>query len=99
MMLAYQIADDTASGNPTEGVGLELQAIASVVIGGTLLSGGVGYVIGTIFGVIILGTIEEILLNHGSLDPAWIYIITGALLLLFVLLQRLFAGRAATEHT
>ena len=90
---------DSGSGNPTEGVGMELEAIASVVVGGTLLTGGVGYVLGTFFGVLILGTIGQIILNQGTLDPAWTLITTGALLLVFVLLQRLFAGRAATEHT
>ena len=51
----------TGSGNPAMGMGLELDAIAAVVIGGTLLTGGVGYVAGTLLGVLIFGTIQTAL--------------------------------------
>ena len=83
----------TGSGNSTFGVGLELDAIAAVVIGGTLLSGGRGQMPGTLCGVLILGTIKSAIDFDGRLDPAWTRIIIGALLLGFILLQRLLLRR------
>jgi len=81
------------SGYSLHAVGLELDAIAAVVIGGTLLSGGVGYVAGTLFGVLILGIIQTLIAFDGTLSSWWTKIVVGALLLLFCLLQRLFEGR------
>jgi simple sugar transport system permease protein len=81
------------SGYSLHAVGLELDAIAAVVIGGTLLAGGVGYVAGTLFGVLILGIIQTLIAFDGSLSSWWTKIVVGALLLLFCLLQRLFEGR------
>jgi ribose/xylose/arabinose/galactoside ABC-type transport system permease subunit len=78
---------DTASGSPAEFVGYELEAIAAVVIGGTLLSGGVGFVIGTLVGTLILGLIRLIIDNEGTLNSWWTNISAGALLFLFVVLQ------------
>jgi simple sugar transport system permease protein len=75
-------------------VGLELDAIAAVVIGGTLLSGGVGYVLGTLFGVLMLGIIQTLIMFDGTLSSWWTRIVIGALLFAFCLLQRVFeAGR------
>jgi len=82
------------SGYSLHAVGLELDAIAAVVIGGTLLAGGVGYVAGTLFGVLILGIIQTLIAFDGTLSSWWTRIVVGALLLLFCLLQRLFEGRA-----
>lgn len=82
------------SGNPRSGFGLELDVIAAVVIGGTLLSGGVGYVFGTLLGVLILGTIRSALMFDGTLNSWWLRIAVGLLLLLFILLQRLIAARS-----
>lgn len=76
------------SGDPAACRGLELDAIAAVVIGGTLLRGGVGSVIGTTMGVMILGLIQTILAFQGNLSSWWARIAVGALLLLFVGLQR-----------
>ena len=73
--------------------GLELDAIAAVVIGGTLLSGGVGYVAGTLFGVLILGIIQTLIAFDGSLSSWWTRIVIGALLFVFCLLQRAFEAR------
>ena len=56
------------SGYGLHAVGLELDAIAAVVIGGTLLSGGVGYVVGTLFGVLILGIIQTLISFDGTLE-------------------------------
>jgi len=78
----------TFSGNPNAGGGLELDAIAAVVIGGTLLSGGVGYVAGTLIGVLIFGIIQTALSFEGTLSSWWTRIAIGLLLLLFILLQK-----------
>lgn len=84
----------TQSGDPTNGLGLELDAIAAVVIGGTLLSGGVGTMAGTLMGVLIYGTILVGLDFHGGFNSAWQRIAIGALLLAFIGLQR-FLSRAS----
>jgi len=79
------------AGDPAAVVGLELEVIAAVVIGGTLLSGGVGGLAGTLIGVIIVGLIRTIIDFEGSLNAAWTSIATGMLLLAFVGLQQLLA--------
>jgi len=73
--------------------GMELDAIASVVIGGTLLTGGVGNVIGTLFGVLINGTIVSILQFNGTLSSWWTRIGVGVLTLVFIGIQSLFYMR------
>jgi len=78
------------SGYGLHAVGLELDAIAAVVIGGTLLTGGVGYVLGTLFGVLMLGIIQTLIMFDGSLSSWWTRIVIGGLLFVFCLLQRLF---------
>ncbi|MBI5768691.1 MAG: sugar ABC transporter permease YjfF [Verrucomicrobia bacterium] len=78
----------TSSGNASAGLGLELDAIAVVVIGGTLLTGGRGHMVGTLLGVLIFGTIQAAILFDGRLSSWWMRIVVGALLLLFILLQR-----------
>ena len=82
------------SGYGLHAVGLELDAIAAVVIGGTLLAGGVGYVAGTLFGVLMLGIIQTLIAFDGTLSSWWTRIVVGVLLLLFCLLQRLFERRS-----
>jgi len=72
---------------------MELDAIASVVIGGTLLTGGVGNVIGTLFGVLINGTIVSILQFNGTLSSWWTRIGVGVLTLIFIGIQSLFYMR------
>jgi simple sugar transport system permease protein len=79
----------TQSGNPNAGLGLELDAIAAVVIGGTLLSGGVGYVAGTVVGVLIFGIIQTAIVFQGTLSSWWTKIVIGLLLLGFILLQKI----------
>jgi simple sugar transport system permease protein len=69
---------------------MELDAIASVVIGGTLLTGGIGNVIGTLFGVLINGTIVTILQFNGTLSSWWTRIMVGVLTLIFIGVQSLF---------
>jgi galactofuranose transport system permease protein len=80
------------SGDPLHGVGLELDAIAAVVIGGTLLTGGSGYVLGTLLGVLMLGLSKTLITFEGSLSSWWSRIVIGLLLLLFILLQRLISA-------
>lgn len=81
------------SGYGLHAVGLELDAIAAVVIGGTLLTGGVGYVAGTLFGVLTLGVIQTLIAFDGTLSSWWTRIVIGALLFFFCLLQRFFTSR------
>jgi len=76
------------SGYSLSAVGTELDAIAATVIGGTLLSGGVGMVIGSVLGVLVLGLIQTFISFEGTLSSWWTRIVIGALLLVFVVLQR-----------
>jgi len=77
---------------------LELEAIASVVIGGTMLTGGVGYVIGTVFGVLIQGLIQTIIMFQGTLNSWWTKIAIGLLTLLFIGLQSAFNSPRFTRR-
>ena len=70
--------------------GLELEAIASVVIGGTLLTGGVGSVLGTLVGVLILGVIQTLISFQGAINVYWTKIFIGMMLFIFILLQKAF---------
>ena len=79
----------TLSGYSLNGVGMELDAIAAVVIGGTLLSGGTGGLLGSFFGVMILGLIQSYILFTGTLSSWWAKIATGVLLFGFIAMQRL----------
>ena len=76
-------------------MGFELDAIASVVIGGTLLTGGSGFLLGTLFGVLILGLIQTLIMFQGTLNSWWTKIFVGVLLLGFILLQKGFAAYTA----
>ena len=77
------------SGYGLHALGMELDAIAAAVIGGTLLTGGVGYVFGTLVGVMILGIIQTLLIFDGSLSSWWVRIAIGGLLFVFCVMQRL----------
>jgi simple sugar transport system permease protein len=81
------------SGNPASFVGLELDAIAAAVIGGTLLRGGVGFIPGTLVGVLILGLIQTLVIFQGTLNSWWTRIAVGGLLFVFIVLQQLTARR------
>jgi simple sugar transport system permease protein len=87
------------SGYGLQGQGMELDAIAATVIGGTLLTGGVGYVIGSVFGVGILGTIQTLITFDGTLSSWWTRIVIGALLCAFCLLQRMIERHAARRKS
>jgi simple sugar transport system permease protein len=77
------------SGYGLHAVGMELDVIAAVVIGGTLLAGGVGYVAGSMAGVLVLGTVQALISFEGTLSSWWTKIVIGVLLLAFIVLQRL----------
>ncbi len=83
----------TLSGYALNGKGMEMDAIATVVIGGTLLTGGVGGVFGTVFGVLVYGTIQILIVFQGTLNSWWTRIAIGFLVFLFCLLQRVFESR------
>ena len=75
------------SGSASHAMGMEMNAIASSIIGGTMLSGGVGNLIGTLFGVLSLSTIQNIVSNAG-LDQAWWTGITiASMLCIFLVIQ------------
>lgn len=76
------------------GLGWELDAIAAVVIGGTLLTGGAGYVLGSLVGVFVIAALRLIITKDGTINPEYLTIITGAVLLIFVLLQRALTSRS-----
>lgn len=82
---------NTMCGTTTQATGLEMDAISSAVIGGTLLSGGVGNVIGSLFGVMINGTISTLVKTNGKLISSWANIVTAILLCFFIVLQSIFA--------
>jgi simple sugar transport system permease protein len=86
------LAVQKLSGYSLNGIGLELDAIAAAVIGGVLLSGGVGFVLGSVIGVLVLGTIQTFV-TAANLDSYWTRIMTGVLLLVFVLVQRVLVRK------
>ncbi|HLU74829.1 MAG TPA: ABC transporter permease [Nonomuraea sp.] len=80
-----------SSGVTILGIGLELDAIAAVVIGGTLLTGGAGGITGTIAGVLLLGVIQSLINQVGTLTSAFQQVVSGAFLALVVVAQRLLS--------
>ena len=83
----------TGASYPLNGMGTELDTIAAVVIGGTLLLGGSGYVVGSMIGVFVYGTIKTAISFMGA-DQSWTRISVGLLLLLFVVVQRIIVARS-----
>jgi ribose/xylose/arabinose/galactoside ABC-type transport system permease subunit len=81
------VAAQTQSGLPTIGEGRELEAIAAVVIGGTLLSGGAGSLSGTLAGVLLLKVIQNLINQFGTLTAYYQQVVSGTFLLVVVLLQ------------
>ena len=82
----------TSSGYPLATVGVELDTIAAVVIGGTLLTGGAGFVLGTFIGVLIQGLIQTYIVFDGTLSSWWTKIAIGLLLFGFIVLQRVLVS-------
>ena len=89
----------TKSANPLANVGSELDAIAAVVIGGTLLTGGAGFVLGTVAGVMVWGLLNTLISFQGNLSSWWARIAMGVLLLAFILLQRVLARSGEKRRT
>ena len=81
------------TGYNLHGLGMEMDAIASSVIGGTLLTGGVGFIPGTLFGVLIQGVILTFITFQGTLSAWWTKIVVGALLCVFIVMQALITER------
>lgn len=92
-LAGYVFIMHSASGKTSIGLRSEMDAIAAAIIGGTLLTGGVGNVIGTFFGVLILSTIQEIMAASKVQESYWQEIASGAMLALFILMQSVVLSR------
>lgn len=88
----------TSAGYSLSALGVELDAIAAVVIGGTLLTGGYGFIAGTFIGVMLQGLVQTYIVFDGSLSSWWTKIVIGGLLFLFILLQRLVFSAASPRR-
>ena len=88
----------TLAGYSLQNIGLELDAISSAVIGGTLLTGGVGSVIGTTLGVLIQGVIQTIV-TYQNLNTWWTKVTIAALLCVFIVIQRMISIQAEKEKS
>lgn len=86
----------TSAGYPLAAIGVELDAISAVVIGGTLLTGGYGFVLGSLVGVMLQGLVQTYIIFDGTLSSWWTKIVIGGLLFLFILLQRLVFSASLT---
>lgn len=87
-----------SSGHGLYAPGFELDVIASVVIGGTLLTGGSGYVVGTFFGVMVLAITQALIQFIGTLSSWWTKIVIGVLMLIFIGVQAILANRKLGER-
>ena len=92
-LAGYVFIMHASSGKTSIGLRSEMDAIASAIIGGTLLTGGVGNVVGTFFGVMILTTIQEIMAASQVQESYWQEIASGAMLALFILMQSVVLSR------
>jgi simple sugar transport system permease protein len=88
--LAYSIY--VGSGHGTHATGFELTVIAAVVIGGTALTGGEGYLLGSLFGVLITALIQSLIQFNGQLSSWWTSIVIGGLMLVFIGVQSVLAN-------
>ncbi len=88
-----------SSGHGLYAQSFELTVIAAVVIGGTMLTGGVGYVFGTLFGVLVLGIIQTLIQFNGKLSSWWTSIVVGLLMLIFIGVQSYFAAQRSRRMT
>ena len=81
------------SGSPSHASGAEMNAIASSIIGGTMLTGGVGNIIGTLFGVLSLALIQNIVSSLGLQDAWWTGITIASMLCIFLVVQSVIIAR------
>jgi simple sugar transport system permease protein len=95
--IAYSIY--VGSGHGTHATGMELTTIAAVVIGGMALTGGEGYLVGGLFGVLITALIQSLIQYNGQLSSWWTSIVIGALMLVFIGVQSLLASINARQLT
>ena len=91
--LALTLNIYVGSGHGLYATGFELTVIAAVVMGGTMLSGGSGYILGTLFGVLVLGVTQTLIQFNGMLSSWWTNIVVGALTLIFIGIQSFLAAR------
>lgn len=87
------------SGHGLYATGFELTVIAAVVMGGTMLTGGSGYVLGTLFGVLVLGVTQTLIQFNGTLSSWWTNIVVGALTLIFIGIQSFLAARKVRSES
>ncbi|MCM2292481.1 sugar ABC transporter permease YjfF [Allorhizobium sp. BGMRC 0089] len=87
----------TSAGYPLAAIGVELDAIGAVVIGGTLLTGGYGFIAGTFIGIMLQGLVQTYIIFDGTLSSWWTKIVIGGLLFLFILLQRLVFSASSSR--
>lgn len=83
----------SGSGSPSHASGAEMNAIAASIIGGTMLTGGVGNIIGTFFGVLSLSTIKNIVSSLGLDEAWWTNITVAGMICLFLVIQSLVLSR------
>ena len=95
--IAYSVY--VGSGHGTHATGMELTTIAAVVIGGMALTGGEGYLLGGLFGVLITALIQSLIQYNGQLSSWWTSIVIGALMLVFIGVQSLLATLNARQLT
>ena len=86
------------SGHGLYASGFELDVIASVVMGGTMLTGGLGYVFGTLFGVLILGITQTLIQFNGTLSSWWTKIVIGLLTLMFIGVQSILVAQKGSRR-
>ena len=86
------------SGSPSHASGAEMNAIASSIIGGTMLTGGSGNIIGTLFGVLSLSTIKNIVSSLGLDDAWWTNITVAGMICLFIVIQSVVLSRKNKSH-
>jgi ribose transport system permease protein len=87
------LASRLGTGQPVAGAGWELDAIAAVVVGGTLLTGGQGGVGSTLVGVLLLGVIFNLFNLEGTISPWWQLVLRGLILLMVVIIQNRLSAR------
>jgi simple sugar transport system permease protein len=89
----------TLSGYGLNCLGTEMDTIAACVVGGLLLTGGFGYPIGPLFGVLVTGIIQSIIMFNGTLNSWWTKVAVGMLLFIFIVLQRIIVIRNESSKT
>jgi ribose transport system permease protein len=92
-LAGVMLASRLGAGQPVAGIGWELDAIAAVVVGGTLLTGGQGGVGATLVGVVLLGLIFNIFNLEGQISPWWQLVLRGIILLAVVVVQNRLSSR------